>query len=202
MGFLVESGFDINTLKQVSGTTFAMQEFLALNVNQEDPTIYGTIQMENPLFKKILTNIQRFLANYIDILDRKDANAFADIMVTNREFLNQDPLSAEAYVILYQLWNISSEKLAALQVQFTYVLEVSDVDLPDCRFFSNRRVKKLSAEEGRKDTRYDAELPHAERDELKVPCASSPAKLEHCNVVPEGNCCSHNFNNAISRGKI
>jgi prephenate dehydrogenase len=109
---LADSGFDVNTLKQIGGTTFALQEFLALNVNREDPVIYGAIQMENAQFREILSRVKQFMEEYLDIIDNKDAPAFAEIMATNREFLNQDPLSPRAYELFYQLINLLRGRLS------------------------------------------------------------------------------------------
>jgi prephenate dehydrogenase len=109
---LADSGFDVNILKQIGGTTFALQEFLALNVNQEDPIIYGAIQMENAQFRDILSRVRQFMDDYIDIIDRKDAPAFTEIMEKNREFLNQDPLSPRAYDLFYQIINLLRGRLS------------------------------------------------------------------------------------------
>ncbi|HMF32768.1 MAG TPA: prephenate dehydrogenase/arogenate dehydrogenase family protein [Candidatus Lokiarchaeia archaeon] len=109
---LTDSGFDVNTLKQLGGTTFALQEFVALNVNREDPIIYGAIQMENAQFREILIRVQTFLGEYLDLIDRKDSSAFTEIMEVNREFLNQDPMSSRAYEIFYQLLDLLRGRIA------------------------------------------------------------------------------------------
>jgi prephenate dehydrogenase len=104
--FLVSSGFDLPSLKQFGGTTFALQQFLSLNVNAEDPAIYGPLQFENPAFLQVLKELRDFLGQYLEVVEKKDASSFDVWMKGNDQFFKADPLYSKAYPLFYRLLDL------------------------------------------------------------------------------------------------
>jgi len=101
--FLANSGFELPLIKQFGGTTFALQEFLSLNVNAEDPAIYGQLQFENPAFQHLLKEFHEFVGRYAQAIDTKDATLFKQWMQENNEFFKHDPLYSKAYALFYRI---------------------------------------------------------------------------------------------------
>ncbi len=104
--FLANSGFDLSFIKQFGGTTFALQEFLSLNVNAEDPAVYGPLQFENPAFRQILKEIKDFFAQYLKVVEKKDLAAFGEWMNKNDQFLKADPLYSKGYTLFYRVLDL------------------------------------------------------------------------------------------------
>ncbi len=104
--FLANSGFDLPNIKQFGGTTFALQEFLSLNVNAEDPAVYGPLQFENPAFREILKELKEFLTQYLKVVEKKDVITFSKWMKQNDQFLKADPLYSKGYALFYRLLDL------------------------------------------------------------------------------------------------
>ncbi len=104
--FLASSGFDLPFIKQFGGTTFALQEFLALIVNTADPAIYGPLQFENPAFQLLLKELKDFLTQYLKVVDKKDVATFSEEMKKNDQFLKADPLYSNGYALFYRLLDL------------------------------------------------------------------------------------------------
>ena len=103
---IASAGFDLPFIKQFAGTTFTLQEFLALNVNSEDPSIYGPLQFENPEFQPILKKLKDFTTQYLEVVEKKDLSTFSEWMIKNDQFLRADPLYSKAYTLLYRLLDL------------------------------------------------------------------------------------------------
>ncbi len=104
--FLASSGFDLPFIKQFGGTTFALQEFLSLNVNASDPAIYGPLQFENPAFLLVLKELKVFLTQYLNVVEKKDVSIFKEWMKKNDQFLKADPLYSKGYALFYRILDL------------------------------------------------------------------------------------------------
>jgi prephenate dehydrogenase len=104
--FLTSSGVDLPSLKRFGGTTFALQQFLSLNVNTEDPAIYGPLQFENPEFLQVLKELINFLGQYLEVVEKKDASSFNAWMKENDQFFKADPLYSNAYSLFYRILDL------------------------------------------------------------------------------------------------
>ncbi|OLS13414.1 MAG: chorismate mutase [Promethearchaeota archaeon CR_4] len=105
---LASSGFEFPLIKQFGGTTFALQEFLSLNVNAEDPAIYGQFQFENPAFHDLLKEFQELIGQYTKIIETKDPALFKQWMQGNDTFFKQDALYSKSNSLFYRILKILS----------------------------------------------------------------------------------------------
>ena len=93
---------DINVLKKLGGTTFALQLVLSEGVMTEDPTLYASIQMNNEYTSRFL---DRFLSKAEALkqhVSGKDPRKFLQFYADVRSSLLRDPDFADAYKRMYK----------------------------------------------------------------------------------------------------
>lgn len=79
--FLKDRNACLESLVAFEGTTFHLQHLISQEVITQDPYIYATIELENQAFIDMLSSFKDVVENFIDLLKRKDYDAF------EREFL-------------------------------------------------------------------------------------------------------------------
>jgi prephenate dehydrogenase len=93
---------DLNVLKKLGGTTFALQLILSEGVMSEDPSLYASIQMDNKFSAQIL---EKFIAD-AEALKRhiKEGNlkAFTQFYVDTQTALTKDSDFGIAYEKMYK----------------------------------------------------------------------------------------------------
>ncbi|MHA1698856.1 MAG: prephenate dehydrogenase/arogenate dehydrogenase family protein, partial [Promethearchaeota archaeon] len=78
---LVDKGVNLETLRNIEGTTFHLQHLISQEVVTQEPFIYSTIEMENEYFIDILEDLKASINNLIKIIKDKNYDEFI------REFL-------------------------------------------------------------------------------------------------------------------
>jgi prephenate dehydrogenase len=93
---------DINVLKKLGGTTFALQLVISEGVLSEDPSLYASIQMDNEFTAQVL---ERFLLN-VETLKRhvteKNSKGFLQFYADARTSLMKDSDFGNAYEKMYK----------------------------------------------------------------------------------------------------
>ena len=93
---------DLNILKKLGGTTFALQLILSEGVMSEDPSLYASIQMDNKFSAQVL---EKFIAN-AETLKRhvKEGNlkAFTQFYADTQTSLTKDSDFGIAYEKMYK----------------------------------------------------------------------------------------------------
>lgn len=93
---------DINVLKKLGGTTFALQLVISEGVLSEDPSLYASIQMDNKFTAKIL---DRFLSNagtFKRYITEKNPRGFLQFYADVRTSLMKDSDFGNAYEKMYK----------------------------------------------------------------------------------------------------
>jgi len=93
---------DINVLKKLGGTTFALQLVISEGVLSEDPSLYASIQMDNKFTAKIL---DRFLSNagtFKRYITEKNSRGFLQFYADARTSLMKDSDFGNAYEKMYK----------------------------------------------------------------------------------------------------
>jgi prephenate dehydrogenase len=93
---------DINVLKKLGGTTFALQLILSEGVMSEDPSFYASIQMDNKFTTQIL---ERFLSNAETLkrhIAERDSKGFTQFYADTRVSLMKDSDFGKAYEKMYK----------------------------------------------------------------------------------------------------
>jgi prephenate dehydrogenase len=93
---------DINVLKKLGGTTFALQLILSEGVMSEDPSLYASIQMDNKFTAQIL---ERFLLNAETLkrhITERDSKGFLQFYADARTSLMKDSDFGKAYEKMYK----------------------------------------------------------------------------------------------------
>jgi prephenate dehydrogenase len=94
---------DINVLKKLGGTTFALQLVLSEGVLSEDPSLYASIQIDNEFTVKIL---ERFLSNAETLkqyIAEGDSKGFQQFYADARTSLMKDSDFGVAYEKMYKV---------------------------------------------------------------------------------------------------
>jgi len=84
---LSAAGEKIGELQKFAGTTFSMQTLLAGSVLQEDPQTYGSIQIDNKAFLKILSLHIEKVNELKRIIQGKDKASFIKFFDAARDYL-------------------------------------------------------------------------------------------------------------------
>jgi prephenate dehydrogenase len=84
--FLKDRDASLENLVAFEGTTFHLQHLISQEVMTQDPYIYATIELENQAFLSMLSNFKATVDNFIDILQRKDYDAFQQEFLAIRDF--------------------------------------------------------------------------------------------------------------------
>jgi prephenate dehydrogenase len=93
---------DLNVLKKLGGTTFALQLILSEGVMSEDPSLYASIQMDNKFSVQVL---EKFIANAETLKRRiKEGNlkAFTQFYADTQTSLTKDSDFGIAYEKMYK----------------------------------------------------------------------------------------------------
>jgi prephenate dehydrogenase len=93
---------DMQTLKQLGGTTFTLQLAISESVISEDPTLYASIQIDN---EHTLNYLENFMlkANLLkEIIRRKDFDGFIEFYRVSRDLLSRDEDFPIAYKRVYR----------------------------------------------------------------------------------------------------
>jgi len=93
---------DLNVLKKLGGTTFALQLVLSEGVMTEDPSLYASIQMDNKFTAQIL---EQFIANAETLkqhIKRGDLKAFTQFYADAQTALAKDGDFGTAYEKMYK----------------------------------------------------------------------------------------------------
>jgi prephenate dehydrogenase len=100
---------NINEVKEWGGTTFALQLVLAESVASEDPSLYSSIQMNNPSFHRLLDNFMDYTKELIEVIKNRDEEAFVEYFKDLKMYFSNDPEYEKAYNKFYKaLESISS----------------------------------------------------------------------------------------------
>jgi prephenate dehydrogenase len=94
---------DINVLKKLGGTTFALQLVISEGVLSEDPSLYASIQIDNKFTAKIL---ERFLSNAETLkrhITAKNSKGFQQFYADARTSLMKDSDFGIAYEKMYKV---------------------------------------------------------------------------------------------------
>jgi len=93
---------DINVLKKLGGTTFALQLVLSEGVMSEDPSLYASIQMDNKfteqILEKLLANVETLKRHIIE----KDSKGFLQFFADVQTSLMKDSDFGMAYEKMYR----------------------------------------------------------------------------------------------------
>jgi prephenate dehydrogenase len=93
---------DLNVLKKLGGTTFALQLTLSEGVMSEDPSFYASIQMDNKFTAQML---ERFLSNAETLkryIAERDFRGFTQFYADTRVSLMKDGDFGKAYEKMYK----------------------------------------------------------------------------------------------------
>lgn len=99
---LVVGEEDLQTLKQLSGTTFTLQLAISEGVMTEDPLLYALIQIDN---EYTLNYLESFMlkANVLkEIIGKKDFDGFIEFYKVARDLLSRDEEFPTAYERIYR----------------------------------------------------------------------------------------------------
>jgi prephenate dehydrogenase len=100
---------DINVLKKLGGTTFALQLILSEGVMSEDPSLYASIQINNKFTAQIL---ERFLSNAETLkrhITERDSKSFLQFYADARTSLVKDGDFAKSYEKMYKVLEALSD---------------------------------------------------------------------------------------------
>jgi len=93
---------DINVLKKLGGTTFALQLVLSEGVMTEDPTLYASIQMSNEYTARYLDKFLSKAEALKQHVSGKDSQRFLQFYADVRSSLLKDADFADAYKRMYK----------------------------------------------------------------------------------------------------
>ncbi|MHA1680409.1 MAG: prephenate dehydrogenase/arogenate dehydrogenase family protein [Promethearchaeota archaeon] len=86
---LQEGRVDIKKLIEFEGTTFHLQHLISQEVTEQEPFIYGTIQMENPSFNRILDKLALTFETLSTMIRNKDYDSFTGLFLELRKYYAQ-----------------------------------------------------------------------------------------------------------------
>lgn len=93
---------NIRVLKNLGGTTFALQLLLSEGVMAEDPTLYASIQIDN---EHTINYLEKFMskAEYLKrLINSKNSEGFVEFYRTTRNLLHKDEGFTMAYERMYR----------------------------------------------------------------------------------------------------
>jgi len=93
---------DLNVLKKLGGTTFALQLILSEGVMSEDPSLYASIQMDNKFSAQIL---EKFLSNSETLkrhIKKRNLKGFMQFYADTQTALTKDSDFGIAYEKMYK----------------------------------------------------------------------------------------------------
>lgn len=94
-------------LKQMgatSGITFKLLSTLAESVISEDPALYASLQMNLPKLAEIENSFQKKVKEWVDLVERKDRQGFAEKMAALKDkFYQVNPDFSKAYEDMYKI---------------------------------------------------------------------------------------------------
>ena len=93
---------DLNVLKKLGGTTFALQLVLAEAVMTEDPDLYASIQMSNLYTAECLDQLIEKARTLKEHVAGKDVKAFSQFYADVRSWISKDRDFAVAYEKMYR----------------------------------------------------------------------------------------------------
>lgn len=93
---------NLETLKKLGGTTFALQLILCEGVMTENPELYASIQMSNEYTTQYLEKFLSRAKTLMQHISKKDAKRFAQMYADTRSSLLKDSAFASAYEKMYR----------------------------------------------------------------------------------------------------
>jgi len=93
---------DINVLKKLGGTTFALQLVLSEGVMSEDPSLYASIQMDNEFTAQILEKVLVNVETLKQLIVEKDSKGFLQFFADVQTSLMKDSDFGTAYEKMYK----------------------------------------------------------------------------------------------------
>ena len=98
------TGADFMSIRQLAGTTFALQLTVTEAVYSEDPDLYYTIQRQNKAFLSVLETFLETVRRAASVIARGDQVTFGKSFEAVRSFLTTDPNFADAYDRFYKAY--------------------------------------------------------------------------------------------------
>ena len=92
---------DLNVLKKLGGTTFALQLVTSESVMTEDPDVYASIQIDNEYTTQCLNSFMSNAKTLKGYIDRKDPKSFSQFYRDICSSLSKDPDFPKAYEKMY-----------------------------------------------------------------------------------------------------
>jgi len=93
---------DINVLKKLGGTTFALQLVLSEGVMSEEPSLYASIQMDNEFTAQILEKVLVNVETLKQLIVEKDSKGFLQFFADVQTSLMKDSDFGTAYEKMYK----------------------------------------------------------------------------------------------------
>ncbi len=93
---------DVQTIKQLGGTTFTLQLAISEGVMAEDPMLYASIQIDN---ENTIKYLERFMSKAVKlkrIIESKNFDEFIKFYQSTRESLSKDEGFVAAYERMYR----------------------------------------------------------------------------------------------------
>jgi len=110
LNVLRRSNDPLNELTRFTGTTFLLQKVFAESIIQREMEMFGEIQMENPKFLKIISDLQSLIDEYKSIIEKKDKKRFYKLFASALDYSKDDDHFQNSYKYFYEFMKILKKK--------------------------------------------------------------------------------------------
>ena len=106
LNLLRRSNDPLNELTRFTGTTFLLQKVFAESIIQREMEMFGDIQMENPKFLEVITDLQSLINEYKIIVENKNKDKFNELFSDALNYSKNDMHFESSYEYFYEFMKI------------------------------------------------------------------------------------------------